>query len=288
MKPETQKQTLSKNTSFVAQTVNTSWFQTDMHQHIEYELILFTQGSGVAYIGEYEGKYEAGDIYFIGSNLPHAFKSSDSRPVSGEVIQLRDNCWGTHFINMPECGPIKQLLETSANGLKIVGNRKHTLGSQIKALITATNINRIVLLLQCLEIMSTEKECIILNKKKEKRLITRDMPIDKVVEFTLASFYNRIPLSHVSQLACMSISSFCHYFKRQMHKTYTDYLNEVRIDYACNQLRQTDKPVTEIGYESGYNTVAYFHRQFLRIKNITPLQYRKAFSAEKNLQKSGC
>jgi AraC-like DNA-binding protein len=275
MKPVDQKLPASQNTSFIVQTVNASWFQTSLHQHIEYELILFTKDTGIAYIGDYEGKYKPGDIYFIGSNLPHAFKSIGNKPVSAVVIQFRDNCWGTHFINMPELSGIKQLLEIAANGLQVTGDCKYSLESLIKALETATGINRVIVLLQCLETISAAKEYVILVKKKAQGLIYRNSdPIDKVVEFTLASCHHRISLSHVAELACMSVSSFCHYFKRHTQKTYTDFLNEVRIDYACNQLLQTNKPVTDIGYESGYNTVAYFHRQFLRIKKITPLQYR--------------
>ena len=286
MKPLVQKLPQLKNTSFVVQTVSTPYFQTGLHQHIEYELILFAESTGVVCIGDFEGKYEPGDIYFIGSNLSHAFKSSSSKPVSAVTIQFRDNCWGTHFMNLPECSEVKQLLEKAADGLQFIGSSKHCLEPLIKTLETATGINSVIILLQCLGTMSTTKEYIILSKKKAPGLIYRDKdPIDKIVEFTLASCHNYISLSQVAELACMSVSSFCHYFKRRTQKTYIDFLNEVRIGYACNQLLHTNKPVTDIGYESGYNTVAYFHRQFLRTKKITPLQYRKTFSHRKTKDK---
>ncbi|RZM21010.1 MAG: AraC family transcriptional regulator [Pedobacter sp.] len=76
----------------------------------------------------------------------------------------------------------------------------------------------------------------------------------------------------------MSVTSFCNYFKRSTKKTYVDFLDEVRICYACNLLMESDKPVLQVGYESGYNTMANFHKQFLKVKGVTPLQYRKWFS----------
>jgi AraC-like DNA-binding protein len=273
MKPFVQILPQLENSSFVIQTINTRYFQTGLHQHTEYEFIFFTEGTGIVWIGDYEGKYKPGDIYLIGSNLPHAFKSSNNKPVSAVTIHFRNNCWGNHFMNIPECSSIKQLLEIAASGLQVAGHCKSNLEPLIKALTTATSINRVIMLLQCLENISTVKEYVILSKKKVQIYKDSDT-IDKIIDFTLTSCHHRISLSQVAELACMSVSAFCHYFKRRTQKTYIDFLNEVRVGYACKQLLQTNKPVTDIGYESGYNTVAYFHRQFLRIKKITPLQYR--------------
>ena len=78
----------------------------------------------------------------------------------------------------------------------------------------------------------------------------------------------------------MSVPAFCNYFKRSTKKTYIDFLNEVRVGYACNLLMDTKKPVIDICYESGYNTMANFHKQFLKIKKLTPLQYRKSFAPD--------
>jgi AraC-like DNA-binding protein len=55
-------------------------------------------------------------------------------------------------------------------------------------------------------------------------------------------------------------------------------LIDVRIGYACNLLQDTQKTVLDICYESEYNSIANFHRQFIKIKGYTPLQYRKYFT----------
>ncbi|OQP54344.1 hypothetical protein A4H97_22950 [Niastella yeongjuensis] len=280
MKPIVQKVLPPQACSFVVKTVDASWFQPGIHQHVEFELILFTQGAGTVYIGEYEGKYEAGDIFFIGSNLPHLCKSN-SKSLSALVIQFRDNFWGSQFMNIPEFQSINQLLKLATSGLQVKGYCKQNLPHIIQSLETATGIYRVITLLQCLETISTLKDCIVLTKKKAHKLVHRNSdPIDKIIEFTLSNCHQQISLSQVSILACMSIATFCTWFKRRMHKTFIDFLNEVRIAYACNQLLQTNKPVTAICYESGYNTVAYFHRQFFRLKKTTPLQYRKSFAVK--------
>jgi AraC-like DNA-binding protein len=54
-------------------------------------------------------------------------------------------------------------------------------------------------------------------------------------------------------------------------------LNEVRIGYACKQLIDSQKTIEAICYESGFNTLANFNRQFLKVKQVTPSRYRKDF-----------
>jgi AraC-like DNA-binding protein len=110
-----------------------------------------------------------------------------------------------------------------------------------------------------------------LNQNKKKA-------IDQIFLYTQNHFQEPITLHQVAMAACMSVPSFCLYFKRNTHKTYIDYLNEVRVNYACRQLQETHKQVADIGYESGYNTIAHFHRQFFKLKKITPLQYRKTLN----------
>jgi AraC-like DNA-binding protein len=75
----------------------------------------------------------------------------------------------------------------------------------------------------------------------------------------------------------MSIPAFCSYFKKCTKKTYVDFLNEIRIGHACKLLIDTQKSVLEISYESGFNTLANFNKQFLKLKQLTPSGFRKQF-----------
>lgn len=87
-----------------------------------------------------------------------------------------------------------------------------------------------------------------------------DDRLNKVFQFTIDNFREHLELQQVAAIACMSIQSFCEYFKRSTKKTYIDFLNEVRIGYACNLLVDTHRSVIDLCYESGYNTIANFHK----------------------------
>ena len=279
MKPLIQKLPINDNASFVAKTFRTPHFEVGWHQHIEYELILFTEGSGMSFIGNYVGEFETGDLFFLGSNLPHTFQKSGVQITSAVVVQFRDDFWGSHFLQIPESRPIKTLLQTSLNGLKILGETKTVLTEHLQQLENAVGFKRVLLLSACLHILAENKEYLEVSTQEIKELTPKDKQcIDRVFQFTIDSFKEPVSLDEVAAVACMSVPAFCRYFKKSTKKTYTQFLNEVRIGYACSLLQDTQKTVLEICYESGYNSIAHFHRQFFKIKSYTPLQYRKYFT----------
>src|SRR4051812_10645095 len=158
MKPLIQKLPLTDNASFVAKTFRTPHFEVGWHQHIEYELILFTEGSGTSFIGNYVGEFETGDIFFLGSNLPHTFQKSGEQINSAVVVQFRDDFWGNHFLEIPESRNLKQLLQASLHGLQIIGESKTVLAKHIKQLEHTTGFKRVLLLEECLHLMAESNE----------------------------------------------------------------------------------------------------------------------------------
>ncbi|MDR3713287.1 MAG: AraC family transcriptional regulator [Puia sp.] len=282
MKPLLQKLPLTEDRSFVASTFRTPHFEVGWHRHIEYELILFTEGSGLGFVGNYVGEFETGDIYFLGSNLPHTFQKREKGLItSAVVIQFRENFWGEGFLQIPECRPLRQLLAASQYGLKVTGPARQKLQPLIIALETADSFRRVLLLGECLDLLARTKEYLPVSTQEAGPQNSKDTgAINAVIQFTIDCFREPITLSKVAELAHMSVPAFCHYFKRTTRKTYIDFLNEVRVGYACHLLVETEKPVLDICYESGYNTMANFHKQFLKIRKLTPLKYRKFFDEE--------
>lgn len=287
MQPFTQRLLPDESSSFIAKTFRTPNFEVGWHQHIEYELILFTEGSGMSFVGNHIGEFETGDIYLIGANLPHTFQKTGDQVTSAVVVQFREDFWGSSFIHLPENRVIKALFEASMLGLKIKAVIKKQLASIIKELEYANGVKRIVLLLESLFLIANQREYSSVSTQQAKAYDQKGMDImGRVFQFTIDSFREQITLSDVAKKACMSIPAFCKNFKRSTKKTYNDFLNEVRIEYACSQLIETNKSIFDICYESGYSTHANFHKQFQKIKNISPLQYRKSFTLD-NISKGG-
>lgn len=278
MKPHIQKLPLNEQTSFVARTYRTPHFEVGWHQHIEHELILFTEGSGMGFIGNYVGDFEPGDVYLIGSNLPHTFqKTHPDLITSAVVVQFVSDFWGQDFLNLPENKSIQHVLNESAYGLKAGPHTKAKLGPLIQTLENTIGFNRILLLGRCLDILAQSKDLIPTSTQHTRHFNHKDKQrIDQVFQFTIDNFKEHISLDQVAEIACMSVPAFCNYFKRSTQKTYVDFLNEVKIGYACSLLLETDKSIKEICFDSGYATPMNFHKQFVRLTQMTPLQYRKS------------
>ena len=277
MKPLIEKLPLSEDRSFVAQTHRTPNFEVPWHQHVEYELILFKEGAGLSFIGNYVGEFETGDIFFLGSNVPHTFQKSNADLItSAVVVHFKENFWGEEILNLPESKSIRRLLQRSMNGLKISGKTKEMLQPLIQSLEIEKGFWRITKLCECLSILSETKDYITVSTQEIKALNPRDKDrIDSVFQYTMENFKEPIKLSLIANKAGMSIPAFCSYFKKRTKKTYIDFVNEVRIGYACKLLLTTQTSVLQICFECGFNTVANFNRQFLKIKKTTPSQYRK-------------
>lgn len=73
----------------------------------------------------------------------------------------------------------------------------------------------------------------------------------------------------------MSESRFSRFFRRATGNTFTDFVNRVRINRACQLLMKNDQLVSAICYEVGFNNVANFNRRFLEIKGLTPSEFRR-------------
>jgi hypothetical protein len=118
-----QKLPLDKESSFVARTYKTPYFETPYHQHVEYELMVIKEGHGTAFIGNYIGDYQTGDVYLHGANLPHWFRKKDAVMTgSSMVIQFREDFVGNNFFDSPELKSIKKLLTNSSKGVILSGN----------------------------------------------------------------------------------------------------------------------------------------------------------------------
>jgi AraC-like DNA-binding protein len=278
MKVLIEKLPLSENTSFVARTHRTPNFEVPWHQHVELEMILFREGAGLSFVGNYVGEFQVDDIYFLGPNLPHTFQKSGKLVTSAVVVQFREDFWGHDFLRLPESKPVLQLFETSVQGLKVHGKSKTLLKPLIEKLEHQTGFERVILLCQCLHIMAERKEYTLLSTQEVKDLNNKKRErIDQVFQFTMENFRKHVTLSEVAALAGLSVPAFCNYFKKSTKKKYIDFLNEIRIGYASKMLIDTRESINSICYESGFNTLAHFNKQFLKNRNMTPSRFRKVF-----------
>ena len=284
MKCLIQKLPLSDNASFVCRTYRTPYFETPWHQHQEFEILMIQEGTGNALIGDYFGEYKPGDVFFLGSNLPHWFRKADQNQIgSALVIHFLPEFWGKPFLALPEMQAVDALFKLSKQGLKLQEPVAQQVGSYLKEMEVNQGITSIWLLLRCFDhiMQAPETSCERLGSGAAVyKTLSEANPIARVFEYTFANYQRAVSLQEVADLVNMSRSTFCRHFKQNTKRTYVDFLIEVRIGHACRLLTESDWPILEICYNSGYNNTTNFSKQFRELKKMTPLHYRKQFQGE--------
>ncbi len=98
--------------------------------------------------------------------------------------------------------------------------------------------------------------------------------LKKVLQFIRSSYDTQISLDDMAAQASMSTKYFCSFFKKMTHKSPVEYLIAYRIERACRKLIGTDKSVTDIAFECGFNDLSYFIKTFKEQKGVSPGVFR--------------
>jgi AraC-like DNA-binding protein len=78
----------------------------------------------------------------------------------------------------------------------------------------------------------------------------------------------------LAELAGQSVSAFSRYFRRHTGVSFVRYVNQLRINLACQLLMSGELTITDICYQVGFNNLSNFNRQFLLLKDMSPSRWR--------------
>jgi AraC-like DNA-binding protein len=246
------------------------------HQHPEYEIIYVKKGSGKLHIGNHLGNYQEGEVMFLGPNLPH---TGLGYGVIGQheeiIIQLQEQFLGNDFMGIPEMENVKKLFERAVFGISFSGQTKKIVAEKMEQLIKVNGLDRLIALLSIFKILSSSSEFAILNSRDSRFAYKHkdEERINKIYDFVENNFKNEIAIEQIAEVANLTVPSFCRYFKKMTHMTFTGFLNEFRINNVC-KLLHTDTVISNVCFESGFNNVSHFNKTFKELKGKSPSQYR--------------
>ena len=165
-------------------------------------------------------------------------------------------------------------------GISFQNKTRKLLVKKINNLLEYNEMERLIKFLDVLHIASNSKDYKLLASPLFKETIfNSDAKINLVFEYIMDNFSNPITLDEVAAIASMNKTAFCRYFKKRTKKTFSSFLNEIRIGYSCKLIQEEHIPVTEAAYLSGYNSPSHFHKQFRLLKNISPTEFQNGSKA---------
>jgi AraC-like DNA-binding protein len=279
-KPLLQKLPLTFGSSFLIDRFESPYFDTPWHYHEEIEIVLCDGGFGKKFVGNHVSDYAEGDLAILGSNLPHWYRADDAcyqhqKPAS-IVIHFLNDCFGKDFFEAEEMTEIKYFLKTANLGIEFYGQTRTKIQEKIQCLLQADKVARMLGLIEILHLMSVTKEYRFLSENAIVGVSKKDSErMNEVFNYVLKNFKNDINLSEIANKTRFSEAAFCRYFKLRTQKTFVEFVNEIRIEYACKLLAENDLNILEICYESGFKNLSNFNRQFRKFTNNNPKTYRK-------------
>ncbi|WP_179412139.1 AraC family transcriptional regulator [Mucilaginibacter sp. E4BP6] len=275
--------------SFLVRKFDQWEFDGPYHFHPEYELTYITKGSGKRYVGTHMEDFVPGDLVLLGPNLPHCWKLANIEKTQNEagaiVVQFTGNFLGEEFFDKPEMQDISKLFKRATSGLRFNGNTQAMVNMAMMELnAEESNFIKMLKLLDILNQLSLSNEFIQLDQSQRisERSVAEQERINPVFAYLVENFRESVSLNKAAAIANMTPNAFCKYFKKVTRKTFIETIIEYRLNYATQQLVQTDKPISEIAFDSGFGDVSHFYKMFKVKMGLSPLNYRKTFMRDLN------
>lgn len=253
-------------------------FDFPVHYHPEYELNLVFNSKGKRIIGDSIQDYHNMDMVLIGPNTPHAWTGeNDHDDVRVITIQFQKDVLSDATLNRKLMAPIREMLAKSYRGIAFSQTTIFDLQKRIVQLSDKSGFDSFIELLSILYDLSISRNQKLLSSSSyvNKYEDTKSRRIKKVTDYIYENYSHSIKLKEVADLINMSETAFSHFFKKRTHRSFSDFVNDVRVGNAARLVVESEKSMAEIGYECGFNNLSNFNRIFKKKKGCTPSEFKK-------------
>ena len=253
---------------------------SNWHFHEEFELIYFLKGHGIRIVGDHISHFQKGELVLVGEWLPHLWvnetNASDNGSADFVVVKFTKELEGISLFSLPELAEITNLLRRSYRGIKFTKKLTEQVESILIELSKSQSASRLINLLRVLDLLSQEENHTFLASPNFSLPIqlSGENRLKKVINYISDNYSRSIPLQEIANVACITPPAFCRFFKSQTNKTFSLFLNEVRISNSCQLLINGEKSIKQICYDVGFGSLTNFNRTFRSLKGISPSEYR--------------
>jgi xylan 1,4-beta-xylosidase len=247
------------------------------HAHREIELIYMIKGNLQVKVNNKIFQMKSSDFVLVNSNEFHSFQSDE------------DNLFIVFHLNYFEISSLlgqKNLLFV-CNSMEHDQSANRELRVVIEDLLSVymkvNDFSQVEYLEKTYKFISTLRMNYLKNQN-EMLLNTlfkgQNDRLTEIIDYLQSNYREPLSLEEVASIHYLSIPYLSKYFKKQTGKTFSQYLNEIRLAHAVNELVNSDKPITRIALDNGFPNLASFNRVFNESYQIKPVEYRKQMSGK--------
>lgn len=251
-------------------------FRGPHHRHRHCELTWVERGSGVRVVGDRAAPFRDGDLVLLGPQVPHHWTSlhrpaQESSVVS--VVQFEPALLDGRAL--PELRAVGLALVPAARGLAVGGATHRDVTRMLAEMNAADPVQRLALLLSLLgRLARGRRDLTPIATRPAAQERDASPRRDAVIDWIQAHLGREITVAAAARQAHVSPAAFSRWFRREVGRGFTDYVNDLRCSAACDRLLRTAAPVARIAADCGFATLSNFNLQFRRRYDATPREFR--------------
>lgn len=263
------------------------YFYPHLHRHQEIQLTWIRQGEGTLVAENNMHTFRPNEIYWLGANLPHVFKSDPSyfslksrKKIHTLNIFFNSNGQLNSFFDLPEAKIVRNFLQDQQSGFKVPQQYVTEISNKMLRLQHCTGVDQLVHFMELLKQLSAFQELMPLSSCSQPAAYSEHegIRIGAIYNFIMRQYDKPITLEDVARQAHMTPQAFCRYFKKHTLHTFVSFLKEVRINEACKKLTDGNyKSISHVAYNCGFNSITNFNRVFKSITRKSPSEYVESY-----------
>lgn len=283
---------VSSDRAVIVQEDRMPHFYPYLHRHKEAQLIWIIRGEGTLLIDNQMHAFKQGDIFLIGTNQPHLFKSNPeyfegNLDLSIHALMIFFNPNGNlkSLFSLPEMQPLQAFLNFAQGGIKIPISHLDSISKCMAELAKQRNQQLIIQFISLLEkIAEIQQECeCLVNHGPSSFSESEGLRIGHIYHFLMQNYARPLTLEEVADEAHLTPQAFCRYFKKHTRQTFISFLNEIRINEACKRLTSGNyENISVVAYACGFNSLTNFNRVFKQVMKVAPKSYLDAYFKQVN------
>lgn len=276
---------LREDESFFTGIFQDNLQKSTWHYHSNYEISFITEGTGKRIVADSIEEFQPGDLVFIGSSLPHVWiAEKEQRALSGRTLemvflQFSPNILFPQLLALPEFKQVKRAVELSERGIQIVGQTLNEVSEIMLQLPYLKGFERLNHFYRLMDIIGKSDSNIQLASEEyiRKRFTTGNKRIALLHDYLMNHYREEVDLKKLAELVSMAEGSLCRFFKMHVGTSIFDYLNQIKVEFACKLLMDPELGIFDVCLDSGFNNLSHFNKQFRKNTGTTPSEYRKRF-----------
>lgn len=273
--------------SIIVQKDILPYFYPHLHRHKEIQLTWIQQGEGTLVADNNMHAFRPNEIYWLGANQPHIFKSEASyfqpksrKKIIALVIFFNPDGELAGFFNLPEIKMLKNFIQQHQSGFKVPQEHSTEISNRMLKVAGSSGTEQLLQFVALLKQLSGYHDFVPLAAGQNMQPVSEHegIRIGHIYNYIMHHYDQPITLEDAAKQAHMTPQAFCRFFKKHTLHTFVSFLNEVRINEACKKLTDgTYDNIASVAYTCGFNSITNFNRVFKTVTNKSPSEYMNSY-----------